>query len=99
MDNALYFNEKEIIKMAILVPENVTKSLDSLGRITIPKGLRDRLYLSKDSELEIFTASLDNRLCICLTKPEAQMNEEEIKTHKPTIVQVGENNEIISYGK
>ena len=29
----------------------------------------------------------------------AQMNEEEIKTHKPTVVQVGENNEIISYGK
>ena len=29
----------------------------------------------------------------------AQMNEEEIKTHRPTIVQVGENNEIISYGK
>ena len=29
----------------------------------------------------------------------AQMSEEEIKTHKPTIVQVGENNEIISYGK
>ncbi len=29
----------------------------------------------------------------------AQMSEEEIKNHKPTIVQVGENNEIISYGK
>ena len=29
----------------------------------------------------------------------AQMSEDEIKTHKPTIVQVGENNEIISYGK
>ena len=29
----------------------------------------------------------------------AQMNEEELKKHKPTIVQVGENNEIISYGK
>ncbi len=29
----------------------------------------------------------------------AQLNEEEIKTHKPTIVQVGENNEIIGYGK
>ena len=29
----------------------------------------------------------------------AQMSEEEIKTHKPTIVQVGENNEIITYGK
>ena len=29
----------------------------------------------------------------------AQMDEEEIKTHKPTIVQVGDDNEIISYGK
>lgn len=29
----------------------------------------------------------------------AQMNEEEIKKHKPTVVQVGDNNEIISYGK
>ena len=29
----------------------------------------------------------------------AQMNEQEIKNHRPTIVQVGENNEIISYGK
>ena len=29
----------------------------------------------------------------------AQMTEEEIKTHKPTILQVGDNNEIISYGK
>ena len=28
-----------------------------------------------------------------------QMSEDEIKSHKPTIVQVGENNEIISYGK
>ena len=29
----------------------------------------------------------------------AQMTEEEYNKHKPTIVQVGENNEIISYGK
>ena len=29
----------------------------------------------------------------------AQMTEEEIKTHKPTILQIGENNEILSYGK
>ena len=29
----------------------------------------------------------------------AQMTEEEYKNHKPTIVQVGEDNEIISYGK
>ncbi len=29
----------------------------------------------------------------------AQMTEEEMKVHRPTILQVGENNEIISYGK
>ena len=29
----------------------------------------------------------------------AQMNEDEIKSYKPTILQVGENNEILSYGK
>ncbi len=29
----------------------------------------------------------------------AQITEEEMKNHKPTIVQVGENNEIIKYGK
>ena len=29
----------------------------------------------------------------------AQLNENEIKIHKPTIVQVGENNEILNYGK
>jgi aspartate 1-decarboxylase len=28
----------------------------------------------------------------------AQLTEEEIETHKPTIVQVGENNEIVSHG-
>ncbi|MCQ2739604.1 MAG: aspartate 1-decarboxylase [bacterium] len=29
----------------------------------------------------------------------AQMTEEELKNHKPTILQVGENNEILNYGK
>ena len=29
----------------------------------------------------------------------AQLTEEELKNHKPTILQVGENNEIITYGK
>ncbi|MBQ7125832.1 aspartate 1-decarboxylase [bacterium] len=29
----------------------------------------------------------------------AQMTEEEFKNHRPTIVQVGENNKIISYGQ
>lgn len=56
--------------MAQLIPENATRKLDSLGRITLPKGLRDRMYLSSDNdELEIFTAVIDGRNCICLASP------------------------------
>ena len=29
----------------------------------------------------------------------AQMTDDEYRNHRPTIVQVGDNNEIISYGK
>ena len=29
----------------------------------------------------------------------AYLNPDEVKTHRPTILQVGDNNEIISYGK
>lgn len=63
--------------MAQLVPENVTRKLDSLGRITLPKGLRDRMFLSDNAELELFTANIDGRQCICLSKPIAE--EEEIQ--------------------
>lgn len=53
--------------MGLLIPENLTRKLDGIGRITLPKGLRDRMGLTEDSELEIFTARLDGRQCICLS--------------------------------
>ena len=61
--------------MAQLIPENATRKLDALGRITLPKGLRDRMFLSDNAELELFTANIDGRQCICLSKPTI---EEEI---------------------
>lgn len=63
--------------MAQLIPENTTRKLDSLGRITLPKGLRDRMFLSDNAELELFTANIDGRQCICLAKPVSE--EEEIQ--------------------
>lgn len=57
--------------MATLRPENVTKTIDPLGRITLPKSLRDRMYLNSDNnELEIFTMEIDGRMFICLSSPE-----------------------------
>ena len=56
--------------MAQLIPENVTRKLDDLGRITRQKGLRDRMYHNNPNvELEIFTAVIDGRNCICLASP------------------------------
>ena len=62
--------------MSQLIPENTTRKLDALGRITLPKGLRDRMFLSDNAELELFTANIDGRQCICLSKPITE--EEEI---------------------
>ena len=60
--------------MSQLIPENTTRKLDALGRITLPKGLRDRMFLSDNAELELFAANIDGRQCICLSKP---ITEEE----------------------
>ena len=50
-----------------LIPENMSRKLDNLGRIVIPKGLRTRLNISDGDELEIFTTSIDGINYICLT--------------------------------
>lgn len=60
--------------MGQLIPENTSRKVDNLGRITIPKGLRDRMSLAEGAELELFTANVDGRQCICLASP---VDEEE----------------------
>lgn len=58
-----------------LIPENTSRKVDNLGRVTIPKGLRDRMLLSEGSELELFTAAIDGRKCIVLSSPIADDSE------------------------
>ena len=58
-----------------LRPENVIKTVDPLGRITLPKGLRDRMYVNgSNNQLEIFTMDVDGKMYICLTSPETVDN-------------------------
>ena len=49
-------------------PENTTRKIDSLGRVTLPKGLRDRMFIEDTDELEIYTMEAEGKEFICLTK-------------------------------
>lgn len=60
-----------------LIPENESRKIDTLGRITLPKGLRNRFNLDVGAELELFTANIDGRMCICMASPQ---NEDDIET-------------------
>ena len=55
-----------------LIPENMSRKLDNLGRIVIPKGLRTRLNIADGDELEVFTTSIDGINYICLTNARIQ---------------------------
>ena len=41
--------------------ENITRKLDSLGRVTLPKSLRARLNIADGAELEVFTCDYEGK--------------------------------------
>lgn len=59
-----------------LVSENVSRKIDSLGRVGIPKGLRDRLEINTNDELEFFVLNHDNgEQYICFTNHKIKDNQ------------------------
>lgn len=53
----------------MILPENTSRKIDNLGRITIPKGLRDRMSLEENDEMELFTGEIEGRQYILLSRP------------------------------
>lgn len=50
-----------------LVKENITRKLDSLGRISVPKPIRQRLNIADLAEMEFFTMEDNGRYYICMS--------------------------------
>lgn len=44
----------------VLTKENATRKIDSLGRVSIPKGMRDRFELNVNDEVEFFALNTDD---------------------------------------
>ena len=53
--------------MTKLQPENTSRKLDSLGRVVIPKSLRDKYGINENDEIYFYTATEDGQSFIALT--------------------------------
>jgi AbrB family looped-hinge helix DNA binding protein len=70
------FNILELLK------ENTSRKVDSLGRVSIPKSMRDRLDINEGDEVEFYLLNADNgEQFVCLTnhRPGANKYENAIK--------------------
>lgn len=61
-----------------LTKENVSRKLDSLGRISIPKAIRQRLNIEDLSEVEFYTLEDDSgEMYVCMTNHFSNSNKYE----------------------
>ena len=51
----------------LIEKENVSRTLDNLGRITIPKSLRARLGYTTDTKYEFFVIEVEGKKYIALS--------------------------------
>ena len=62
-----------------LLRENTTRKVDSLGRVSIPKSMRDRLNIGTNDEVEFYLLNADNgEQFVCLTNHKVANNRYEM---------------------
>jgi len=52
-----------------LIKENTTRKVDSLGRVSIPKSMRDRLLIKEGDELEFYMLRDGDEQYVVIGKP------------------------------
>lgn len=61
-----------------LLKENTTRKVDSLGRVSIPKSMRDRLDINTNDEVEFYLLNADDgEQYVCLTNHKFSTNRYE----------------------
>ena len=61
-----------------LLKENTTRKVDSLGRVSIPKSMRDRLDINTNDEVEFYLLNADDgEQYVCLTNHKFSANRYE----------------------
>ena len=50
-----------------LYAENTTRKVDSLGRVSIPKSMRDRLQIACEDEMEFYLLDYKGERYVCMT--------------------------------
>lgn len=61
-----------------LIKENAFRKVDTLGRVSIPKGMRDRLEINEGEEVEFYLLNADNgEQFVCLTNHKIGTNKYE----------------------
>ena len=62
-----------------LIRENTTRKVDSLGRVSIPKSMRDRLEINTNDEVEFYLLQTDDgEQYVCLPNHLAGYNKYEM---------------------
>lgn len=75
--------------MMVLTKENATRKIDSLGRVSIPKGMRDRFELNINDEVEFFALNTDDGQYICLRKAGKNIAQDDYALAAKTLEALG----------
>ena len=65
--------------MKYFMSENTTRKVDALGRVSIPKSLRDRLDIAAEDEMEFFMMEYQGRRYVALANTKEDNNQKAEK--------------------
>lgn len=65
-----------------LIKENVSRKIDSLGRVSVPKSLRDRLEIREGDMIDFFLLEDEDRFYVSFRKHIDEDNEKYVQIAK-----------------